>query len=50
MLYEVITGEAVKARHLNVEKHQVRLPGLDLADRFAPVRAGVDDFDRNNFV
>ena len=30
--------KAVEARHLDVEKHQVRLLGLDLANSLAPVR------------
>ena len=35
----------VEAGHLDVEEHQIGLVGLDRADCFAPVRAGIDDFD-----
>ena len=37
--------EAVEARHLDVEEDEIRLVGLDRADRLAAVRAGVDDLD-----
>src|SRR5438270_829325 len=38
-------GEAVEARHLDIEENEVRLVGLDLADRLAPIGRGADDFD-----
>ena len=37
--------KAVEARHLDVEEDEVRLVGLDRADRLAAVRRGGDDLD-----
>ena len=37
--------KAVKSRHLNVEKHQIRFQRLNLANGFAAIVAGRDDFD-----
>src|SRR5829696_5987847 len=38
-------GKSVESGHLDVEEDEIRLVGLDRADRFAAVRAGVDDLD-----
>ena len=37
--------EPVEAGHLDVEQHEIGFERLDLADRLAPVGAGVDHFD-----
>ena len=37
--------KAVKSRHLNVEKHQIRFQRFNLADGLTTVVAGRDDFD-----
>ncbi len=37
--------ETIEARHLHVEEDEVRLVGLDLADRFTAVGGGRDNFD-----
>ena len=41
--------KAVKAGHLDVEKHQIGLFGLDLAYGIAAIGAGVDDLDIGEF-
>jgi len=37
--------KSVKSRHLDIEKYQIRLQGLDLANRFPAIAAGIHNFD-----
>ncbi len=43
-------AEPVEPGHLDVEEDQIGLFRLDLADRLAPVGAGVDDFHIGKFL
>ena len=37
--------KAVESRHLDIEEYKVGFVGLDLADGFAAIERGIDDFD-----